>query len=255
MNDGTAAVLFGVALAATTGQGMGFGQILWQFVLTVVGGVLCGAAVAGILLFLAGKTDDPLVTITFTTVAAFGSFLLADHFHMSGVLATMTAGLLVGNVGSMGSISDREREAVVSFWEYIAFVANSLAFLLIGVRVARQPFGPVLVPIIIAVLLVTLGRALAVYPCCLLFARSPLRVAPRHQHLLFWGGLRGGLALLLALGLPDGTPGREAIVTVTFAVVAFSIFVQGSTMTPLLRRMGEIAVAGKPDNSPARPAS
>jgi len=80
----------------------------------------------------------------------------------------------------------------------------------------------------------------AVYPCCALFARSGLKVTTRHQHVLFWGGLRGALALALALALPAEMPGREAIVTIAFAVVAFSVFVQGLTLTPLLRKFGEI---------------
>ncbi|MCG6537231.1 MAG: cation:proton antiporter, partial [Syntrophales bacterium LBB04] len=97
-----------------------------------------------------------------------------------------------------------------------------------------------LIPIIIAVFLVMLGRIFAIYPCCAVFGRSALRVNSRHQHLLFWGGLRGALALALAVELPSSIPNHEMIVSVSFAVVAFSIFAQGLTMTPLLRRMGEI---------------
>ena len=116
--------------------------------------------------------------------------------------------------------------------------ANSLVFLLIGVRGAHVNI--LAVPVVSAILLVTLGRAAAIYPCCLLFARSGLRVKLRHQHVLFWGGLRGALALALALGLPPEIPLRDHIVTISFAVVAFSVFVQGTTMAPLLRRLGEI---------------
>jgi CPA1 family monovalent cation:H+ antiporter len=101
----------------------------------------------------------------------------------------------------------------------------------------KIPFAPA------QALRVTLGRAAAIYPCCLLFAGSGLRVSARHQLVLFWGGLRGALALALALGLPPEIPLREQIVTISFAVVAFSVFVQGLTMTPLLRRVGEIAQA------------
>ncbi|WP_316251927.1 cation:proton antiporter [Paraburkholderia sp. 31.1] len=92
----------------------------------------------------------------------------------------------------------------------------------------------------IAIMVVMLGRAVAVSPCCMLFSRSSLQIEVRHQHILFWGGLRGALALVLAMGLPPGLPRREEITTVCFAVVAFSIFVQGATMTPLLRRLGVV---------------
>lgn len=93
----------------------------------------------------------------------------------------------------------------------------------------------------LAVVLVTLGRAVAVYSVCALFWRTSLRVSTRHQHALFWGDLRGALALALALGLPDGVADRELILTVSFAAVSFSIFVQGLTMAPLLRGIGEIS--------------
>ena len=91
-----------------------------------------------------------------------------------------------------------------------------------------------------AILLVTLGRAAAVYPCCAIFFRSRLRVGVKHQHVLFWGGLRGALALALALALPPEIEQRENIITLSFAVVAFSIFVQGATLAPILRWFGEI---------------
>jgi CPA1 family monovalent cation:H+ antiporter len=176
-------------------------------------------------------------------VAAWGSFLLAEHLQLSGVLATLAAGLLMANYRSLGEISPRGKGAVEDFWEYAAFIANSLVFLLIGMRSAQVDVRAVWVSAVAAILLVTLGRAAAIYPCCLLFAGSGLRVSARHQLVLFWGGLRGALALALALGLPPEIPLREQIVTISFAVVAFSVFVQGLTMTPLLRRVGEIAQA------------
>jgi CPA1 family monovalent cation:H+ antiporter len=105
---------------------------------------------------------------------------------------------------------------------------------------AHQHFIAIWLPAMIAIALVTLGRAVAVYPCCLLFVRSRLHVTLKNQHIMFWGGLRGALALALALGIPATVPLREEIITISFAVVAFSVFVQGLTMVPFLRRMGEI---------------
>lgn len=240
LNDGTAAVAFGVVVAMASGQQLTPMGIAARLVTTVGGGIICGGAVAIGALLLAGQTDDHLVEITFTTIAAYGSFLLAEHFGLSGVLATITAGLVIGNFKSFHAISDRGQEAVQAFWEYAAFVANSLVFLLIGMHEARQNFIAIWLPAIIAIALVTLGRAVAIYPCCLLFSRSSLRVTMKQQHVLFWGGLRGALALALALGLPPEVPLREDIITVSFAVVAFSVFAQGLTIAPFLRRMGEI---------------
>ncbi len=239
-NDGTAAVLFGMVLAATGGAGMSAWAVTQSFFLTVLGGVLCGALVGGGALLLLGRTEDHLVEITFTLIAAYGSFLLAEHFHLSGVLATLTAGMLLGNLGPLGILTTKGRAEVISFWEYVAFVVNSLIFLLIGIRLAHHSFGAVLVPIMTAIICVLLGRALAVYGCCILFQGSRWRVSAAHQHILFWGGLRGALALALVLGLPDSLPLRDTLITVTFAVVAFSVIVQGLTVTPLLRKVGQI---------------
>jgi CPA1 family monovalent cation:H+ antiporter len=239
-NDGTAAVLFAIALELASGRALTPLDTAERLVVTVCGSLLCGALVAAAALLMAGRADDHLVEITFTTVAAYGSFLLAEHFHLSGVLATLAAGLMIGNIGELGSISDRGREAVQAFWEYAAFVANSLVFLLIGMHEASQNFLPAWPSIAAAIVLGIVARALAVYPCCAIYAWSGLRVSARHQHVLLWGGLRGALALALALALPNDMPQRESIVTVSFAVVAFSVFVQGMTLTPLLRAFGEI---------------
>jgi CPA1 family monovalent cation:H+ antiporter len=239
-NDGTAAVAFGVVVALASGQHLTSLGISAMLAKTILGGILCGALVALAALLLAGRTDDHLVEITVTTVAAYGSFLFADHFGLSGVLATITAGLVMGNFKALKTISERGKEAVQAFWEYAAFVANSLVFLLIGMNAAHQNFWAIWIPAILAIVLVTLGRAMAIYPCCLLFSRSSLRVTGKHQLVLFWGGLRGALALALALGLPPTIPLREEIIAISFAVVAFSVFVQGLTMVPFLRRMGEI---------------
>lgn len=243
-NDGTAAVAFGVVVALASGQQLTSTEIISMLLKIIGGGIFCGATVALGALLLVGRTDDHLVEITFTTVAAYGSFLLADHFGLSGVLATITAGLVMGNFKSLGTISDRVKEAVQAFWEYAAFVANSLVFLLIGMHEAHQNFIALWLPIGMAIALVTLGRAVAIYPCCLAFSRSSLCVTMKYQHVLFWGGLRGALALALALGLPPEVPQREEIITISFAVVAFSVFVQGLTIAPFLRRLGEISDHG-----------
>ena len=243
-NDSTAAVAFGIALVFAMNEPVTVAGTLTTLLTTVGGGVLAGLTVGGLVLVVAGRTQDHLVEITLTTVAAYGSFFLAEHFHTSGVLAVLTAGLLTGNVGPLGAISDKGREAVETFWEYVTFVVNSLIFILIGIREAAQNFVVLLAPIGIAIVLVVGGRALAIYPLSALFSRTRLRVSPSHQHILFWGGLRGALALALALGLPAEIPLHDEIVTVAFAVVAFSLFVQGLTMIPLLRRLKEIPGSG-----------
>jgi CPA1 family monovalent cation:H+ antiporter len=239
INDGIAAAAFSAMLVFLTGEKLTAGAVGLGLAAGIAGGILCGATITWGVLFLAGQTKDHLTEITLTTVAAYGSFLLADRMHFSGVFASLTAGLIVGNAGFLWSIYSRE--AVESFWEYAAFVANAFIFILIGIQTGEQHFAGVgtLVPVAVAITLV--GRAVAIYPCCALFARSTLRVEARHQHILFWGGLRGALALALALGLPAELPYREEIITTAFIIVAFSIFAQGLTMAPLLRRLGEVS--------------
>jgi monovalent cation:H+ antiporter, CPA1 family len=240
LNDGMAAVAFAVVVALATGQQIGAGGTVLLVLKEIGGGFACGALVGAVALLLTGHTDDHLVEITCTTVAAYGSFLLADGFGMSGVLATIAAGLVMRNATRIDDISPRGRDAIENFWEYAAFIANSMVFLLIGAQHRNHDFAAEWWSILIAVAVVLAGRAAAVYFCSALFARSRLRVTAKHQHAMFWGGLHGALAMALALGLPAEIPLRNEIVTVSFAVVAFSIFVQGLTMPVLLRKIGEI---------------
>jgi CPA1 family monovalent cation:H+ antiporter len=240
LNDGTAAVAFVAAINVLAGEHDNVVSIIGNLLLTIGGGAAIGAVVGFGFMLLAGRTADYLVEITLTTLAAYGSFFVAEHYHCSGVLAALTAGLVVGNYRPDGTLSAAGRHALDSFWEYVAFLANSLIFILIGVQEAEQHFVELWIPVLVAIVLVTLGRAVAIYPLCALFARSALRVETRHQHILFWGGLRGALALALALALPEHLAHHDAIVTLTFAVVAFSVFAQGLTITPLLRRLGQI---------------
>ena len=135
-------------------------------------------------------------------------------------------------------------EATIRFWDFAAFLANSIIFLLIGGREADQPFVAYLYPALIGTVLALAGRAVAIYPIGALYARTGLAIGGMTRHLLFWGGLRGALALALALTVPATVPERDALVGAAFAVVAFSIFVQGLTMPALLRRSGMLKGGG-----------
>jgi CPA1 family monovalent cation:H+ antiporter len=235
-NDGTAAALFAVALAAVT-VGITPGAAVGTFFAISLGGIACGLAVGALSLFVMGRTEDHLVEITCTVLAAYGAFMLAEHFGCSGVLATLAAGLLVGNVGPLRALTERGRIDAESFWEFAAFVVNSLVFLLMGTRLAQTNYVPILAPAGVAIALMLLGRAVAVYGVMAPFSRTSHRLEMPSQHLLVWGGMRGALALALALGLPDSLPQRSTVVGVTFAVVAFSTVVQGMTMKPMLARL------------------
>lgn len=237
LNDGTAATLFAIAIGFVTGDPLTYKAVATTLWATLAIGLLAGAVVAGIILTIMGRTDDYLIEVTLTTVAAYGSFLLAEEFGGSGILAALTTGMLLGNLAPRwGFISEAGDRVVRSTWEFITFVANSLVFLLIGIAEGREDFGGLWWTASAGVLAALVGRMAAVYPVCGLFSRGRSRVAAGQQNALVWGGLRGALGLALVLSIPESYPWRRPIVVVTFAVVAFSVIVQGLTCRPLLRR-------------------
>lgn len=237
LNDGTAAVLFAIVIGFITGEPLTYKAVANTLGAITVTGLLTGAIVAGVALAIIGRTDDHLIEAALTAVAAYGSFLLAEHFGGSGILATLTAGMLLGNLAPRwGFFSEAGDRAVHAIWEFITFLANSLVFLLIGLAEGRENFGGLWWTAIAAVIAVLAGRVGAVYPVCALFSRGTSQVSAAQQLALVWGGLRGALALALVLSIPETYPWRHPIVVVTFAVVAFSIVVQGLTCRPLLRQ-------------------
>src|SRR5947209_7904457 len=237
LNDGVAAVGFAVMSAIAVGASPDAASVVPAFLWSLGGGVIIGLAVSGAMLLIVGRTEDPLVEITLTTIAAYGSFLIAEHFHASGIISALTAGLLIGSGGTR-FLSDQGRDRVRWAWEYFAFLANSFVFILIGMSVASQPLHRLgYEAAATAVLLVLASRALSIYPLSRLFAWSQWRLPASFQHTLFWGGLRGALALALALAVPPTVPERGAIILTAFVVVAFSILVQGLTMPWLIKRL------------------
>jgi CPA1 family monovalent cation:H+ antiporter len=252
LNDGAAAVLFVMALAfvQSGGADQSAAATAVTLVKVVFGGVVVGGLFGGAAILASLRTSEHLIEAALTTIAAFGSFLVAEYFHVSGVLATVTAGLVMGNLGLLseqegGYISLKGREFVLSFWDFAAFLANSMVFLMIGADVASTPFGAVgATALAVGVATVLCARAIVVYPLSSLFFLSRWKISFREQHVLWWGGLRGALALALALSLPGDLPQRDEILAITFAVVGFSIVVQGLTMPLLLRALG--FVPGRP---------
>ena len=236
LNDGTAAILFAIAIGFVTGEPLTYSAVGIALGATLMIGLLAGAVVAAVTLAIIGRTDDHLIEVTLTAVAAYGSFLVAEQFGGSGILATLTTGMLLGNLAPRwGYFSAAGDRTVRSTWEFITFIANSLVFLLIGLTEGREDFAGLWWTSVVAIAAVLAGRMAAVYPVCALFCRGPSRVGAAQQHALVWGGLRGALGLALVLNIPESYPWRHPIVVVTFAVVAFSVIVQGLTCRPVLR--------------------
>jgi CPA1 family monovalent cation:H+ antiporter len=242
LNDGVAAVGFAVLSAIAAGASATAASVVPEFLWTLGGGVAIGLGVSGVILLIVGRTNDPLVEITLTTIAAYASFLLAEGLHASGIISALAAGLVVGNFGWGGALSEEGKTRVLHAWEYFAFLANSLVFILIGLNTASLPLLQLGSVGAIAIVLVLLGRAISIYPLAGLFGATRWKLPASYQHTLFWGGLRGALALALALAVPSSVPERTSIIVTAFVVVAFSILVQGLTMPWLIRRLSLTAV-------------
>jgi CPA1 family monovalent cation:H+ antiporter len=209
-----------------------------NFFFVVLGGALLGAVLGYIASRITTAFDDHLLEITLTMVTAYGCYLVAEQLHVSAVIAVVAAGIVVGNYGSRTGMSSTTRLAVNSFWEYAAFLVNSLLFLLIGLQVQM----PLIVKhgqiIALGVLAVFVARLLVVYGICPFVSTERLPIPDKWRHLMFWGGLRGALVMALALSLPLTFPDREVIINMTFGVVLFTLLVPGLTMEPLVRLLG-----------------
>ena len=242
-NDGAAAVLFALVLSWLVDDRAAAAS--WTLVLTMSGGgIVTGIAVGFAGLLIAGRTGDHLVETAVTVVASYGAFLLAENLNFSGVLATVAAGLVIGSAslragGQRLGLSRHGREFALEFWEFLAFIANSTVFLLMGIAASRISFAAIgYLPLAAAIALVLLARAAAVYPLAFFFRGSRWAIAGRDQHILWWAGLRGALALALALSLPPQMPMRDGVIIATFGVTIFSVIVQGLTMSTFLRVLG-----------------
>jgi CPA1 family monovalent cation:H+ antiporter len=237
LNDGTAAALFQILLAGIIAGHVSVAKGIGQFLFAVVGGGVLGSVLGYAISRLTRTIDDPEVQITLTAVIAYGSYLLAYQLHLSGIIATASAGLVVGNLGTR-ACSAQTKTALESFWGYVAFLMNSLVFLLIGLEIHVDALAHSWSPILLSVGAVLVGRALSVYLLVPVSNFFGDKIPLNWQHVIVWGGLRGALALALALSLDSTFPERGQVLDLTFGVVVFSILVQGLTIKPLLKMLG-----------------
>jgi CPA1 family monovalent cation:H+ antiporter len=241
LNDGTGIVFFTLSLALVSGGAVTGGALASQFIETVGMGLVVGIAGGMVASFLIRQIDDPMIEITLTTIAAYGTFVAAEQLQYSGVIATVSAGVVCGSYGARTGMSPSTRVAVESFWEYVAFASNSIVFLLIGLEVHIHSMFSSWLPILVAYAVVTAGRALVIFSGWAVFGLTRERFPWRWGLVLTWGGLRGALPMVLVLSLPAGFPFRDLLVSMTFGVVIISILVHGLTMSPLLRHLGIVS--------------
>jgi CPA1 family monovalent cation:H+ antiporter len=238
LNDGTAIVFFMLSLSLVNGAGVTTGQLATDFLKIVGFGGLIGAAIGLAASQMIKQIDDAMIEITLTTIAAYGSFVTAEHFHYSGVIAVVVAGVICGNYGARTGMTPSTRVAVETFWEYVAFALNSIVFLLIGLEVHLDALFGSWQVILVAYLVVTASRGLVIFAVSGLLRKTREKIPWPWSVALTWGGLRGGLPMVLVLSLAKDFPHRDLLVTMTFGVVMISILLNGMTVPPLLRRLG-----------------
>ena len=236
-NDGVAVVVFVVLVRLATGAGSAEPVgIAIMFVREVLGGAVLGLLLGWVTYLMIRRVDDYQAEILLTLALVVSSQALARRLHVSGPIAVVVAGLLIGNHGRSFAMSDRTRENLDKFWELIDEMLNAVLFVLIGLEVILIKLNQqVLVASAFAALLVLAARYVTVGLPLLAF-RSRWQIPRGTVRLLTWGGLRGGISIALALSLPHG-PHRDAILAITYGVVVSSILVQGLTIKVLARRL------------------
>ncbi len=245
-NDGVAIVLFGLAITAASVGGAADGFVLSdavvEFLRVALGGLGIGLGLGFAVSYLILKNVDNAMIETATSVAlAFGAFVIAEELHLSGILAVVAAGLMVGNIG-MQNTSPTTKLTLENFWEFLAFAVNSLVFLVIGLEIVIEQLFVWVVPIIVAVVAILLSRAVVVYSLTWLHSRINRegRIPQSYRHVMYWGGLRGAISLALALTLTgDVFSARidQELRVMTFGVVLFTLLVQGTTIEKLIRHL------------------
>lgn len=236
-NDGAAVVLFKIFLALVLTGEFSLVAGVYQFVWVAAGGLLIGAALGYIISRLTAVIDDHLIEITLSTILAYGSYLCAEHFHVSGVMAVIAAGLVLGNLGKSVGMSPNTQIMMAAFWEYAGFLMNSLVFLLIGTQVDLRLLAGNWQRVLLAFVLVLAGRLVASILVAPFAARWDRPMPKSWYTILVWAGLRGSISMALAIGLPTTVPWRDEILLLTFGVVISSLFLQGLSMPWLLRKL------------------
>ena len=244
-NDGTAVVIFHIMLALALEGTINPLEGIVDFFRVSVGGLLIGGVLGYAVAKLIEQVDDYLIEVTLTTILAYGSFILAEHFHFSGVLAVVVAGLVNGNIGPRG-MTPSTKMVLFTVWEYIAFLANSFIFILLGISVEWEQLRTFLVPSLIAVAAVLGGRFIVVYLLAGVVRLFRHEVPAPFLLVMSWGGLRGAISVALALSLPAAIDNRPQLLAMTFAVVLFTILVQAISISGLLSRLGLTQGAKQP---------
>ncbi|MFM7446999.1 MAG: cation:proton antiporter [Leptolyngbyaceae cyanobacterium] len=235
-NDGVALVLFSLILKVYSTGSLTVADGLKELVIVIVGGSLIGLVLGYLGTFLYAHSDDPLSNILLTVAIALGAFQISQVLGVSGVVAVVLAGLVIGNV-ELRSVSASSRITVLSFWEYAGFGVNTFIFLLIGLEIQAGSLTRLLPWILLAILAYQMGRFLAVYPLLGIAGWFDRSIPLRWQHVLFLGNIKGSLSMALALSLPASLPGREQLIALAFGTVLVSLVGQGLSLPWIVRHL------------------
>jgi Na+:H+ antiporter len=242
LNDGTGLVLFAIALQVLVAP-MGIGDALLAFVGAILVSVVIGLVAGYVAARIVSLVDDHLIELTISVILAYGSYMLADEIGLSGVLATVTAAVVLGNVGPGRALTDTGADAIDTVWEFLAYLLTAVVFLVVGLAIPPGRLIDAFVPITVAVVGALIGRAIIVYGLLGGVGRlAPLpgfdaRLPAGWLHVVFWSGLRGAVAVAMALALPASVPQRETLQEIVFGVVLFTLLVQGTTVGRLTSRV------------------
>jgi CPA1 family monovalent cation:H+ antiporter len=210
------------------------------------GGLLLGVVLGWIVYKIMRHLEDHLLENALCLVLAYGSFWLAEVIHFSGVITTVMAGLMIGNYGRRLSMSKKTTQTVEIFFESIDFLINSVLFILIGLELREAQAGYVWMTVLVAVGAMMISRAAVSYSFYWLLNQWGTKRPQKWKHILFWGGLRGSIPIALLLQIPNEgvlETFRPLLLVAGFGCVFFSLVVQGTTMGPLMRRLGIGAAA------------
>lgn len=255
-NDGTGIVVFAIGLQAVSGNVTLLGGSI-AFVGTVVSSVVIGAIAGLVASRLMARLDDHLIELAISAVLAYGTYLLADSLHESGIIATVVAGITLGSYGRRTAMRRRTSDALDTVWEFVAFLLTTFVFLLIGLATSFEQLLAAAPWILWTLVAVIASRALVVY--LLLGGATRLRTRRggppgpplRWLHVMFWSGLRGAVSVALALSLPADLPQRGLLQGITFGIVICTLLFQGSSIDALVRWLG---IAEPSFGQPAEPA-
>ncbi|QCO04706.1 cation:proton antiporter [Azospirillum argentinense] len=237
-NDGMGVVLFALLLGLATGTDTDVTVlgVAWDIVKEAGGGVLLGLATGSIAFWAKSRADDPAVELSVSLALAAATYSLAQRLGLSGPIAVVVAGLLIGNTAKHHVSSERTGFIMKAFWSMVDAILNAILFMLVGLEAAvvLSWQAPVMAAAFLAPLLALVARLASVLPVVAVHLRSQRKAAA--TAVLTWGGVRGGIAVALVLSLPDN-PHRDLLLVACYAVVAFTIIAQSLTLGRLARRL------------------